>query len=102
MLLKKFQSEAYRVRKHKIRAHRKGRAATLKTSEWLYLLIVFENRCAYCGAPAETMDHVVPIGAGGGTTKTNVLPCCLACNKQKGTAVWLPALAGGSGVVVRW
>lgn len=32
---------------------------------------------------------MVSLCNGGGTTYTNVVPCCDACNQLKGTAVWL-------------
>lgn len=97
----RYRSEGDRVWKHKRRAFDKGRPSDLRTSQWLYLLVVYETRCAYCGGTADTMDHIVPLENGGGTTKTNVLPCCDACNQAKGTAVWLPAKAG-EGRVVKW
>lgn len=49
--------------------------------------------CHYCGhlfPVAElTMDHVVPIGRGGRSTKGNVVPACKACNtRKKHRLVW--------------
>ena len=40
-------------------------------------------RCAYCGARAETVDHVVPRSRGGGHTWTNCVACCARCNHRK-------------------
>jgi 5-methylcytosine-specific restriction endonuclease McrA len=53
-------------------------------------------RCQYCGrrcSPSEvTCDHVVPRSQGGGTNWTNVVACCMACNRIKGGRT--PAEAG--------
>lgn len=42
------------------------------------------NRCAYCDAPAQSLDHVVPKATGGVTVATNMVPACLGCNRDKG------------------
>jgi 5-methylcytosine-specific restriction endonuclease McrA len=39
--------------------------------------------CAYCGAPFEHADHVVPIAAGGLTCVENMAPACANCNQAK-------------------
>lgn len=97
----RYTTERSRVRYALRRAREVGRRAELGVHHWLYLLAAWNGRCAYCGRPFETLDHIVPLVSGGGTTKTNVLPCCLECNQQKGTAVWLPA-STGAGVMVKW
>jgi 5-methylcytosine-specific restriction endonuclease McrA len=40
-------------------------------------------RCAYCGAPAEVVDHVVALAHGGTETDANRVACCRACNERK-------------------
>jgi 5-methylcytosine-specific restriction endonuclease McrA len=40
-------------------------------------------RCAYCGARAETIDHVVPRSRGGGHTWENCVASCARCNHRK-------------------
>ena len=40
-------------------------------------------RCGYCGAPATTMDHVVPRCQGGSTTWLNAVAACAPCNSVK-------------------
>ncbi len=46
------------------------------------------NRCQYCGETFRTselsIDHVVPVSAGGETEWTNVVCACTECNKKKG------------------
>jgi 5-methylcytosine-specific restriction endonuclease McrA len=56
---------------------------TLTHDEWLALLAQHEERCAYCGAPYESIDHVVPLSRGGANVADNVVPACLSCNGSK-------------------
>ncbi|ODP36562.1 HNH endonuclease [Sphingomonas turrisvirgatae] len=49
--------------------------------------------CAYCGAPAETWDHVFATVknsrfSGHGHRLGNLLPCCKSCNSRKGNKAW--------------
>jgi 5-methylcytosine-specific restriction endonuclease McrA len=50
-----------------------------------------QYECQYCGCrplPSElTYDHVVPRALGGSTDWTNIVTCCLACNRRKGGKV---------------
>lgn len=39
--------------------------------------------CKYCGTPAEQLDHVLPIVAGGETVVENVVTSCGPCNRRK-------------------
>lgn len=41
------------------------------------------GRCAYCDAPATSLDHVVPRSRGGAHTWDNVVSCCRRCNHVK-------------------
>jgi 5-methylcytosine-specific restriction endonuclease McrA len=55
------------------------------------------HRCAYCGAHADTVDHIVPLSRGGERTSwLNTVACCggtaRSCNARK--ADRLPAEAG--------
>ena len=50
------------------------------------------NRCQYCEAPAESIDHVLPRSRGGQHTWDNVVACCRRCNVHKGDR--LPSEAG--------
>lgn len=39
--------------------------------------------CAYCGDPATTVDHVVPLVRGGTNWEGNLAPACRKCNGSK-------------------
>jgi 5-methylcytosine-specific restriction endonuclease McrA len=41
------------------------------------------GRCAYCGAPATSLDHVVPRSRGGPHAWDNVVASCARCNHTK-------------------
>lgn len=41
------------------------------------------DRCGYCGARAETIDHVVPRSRGGQHCWENCVACCSLCNHRK-------------------
>jgi 5-methylcytosine-specific restriction endonuclease McrA len=47
-----------------------------------------KNQCLYCGkklASEElTYDHVIPRSMGGRTEWTNIVTCCMECNRHKG------------------
>lgn len=45
----------------------------------------FNGKCAYCGKPATTYDHIVPVSKGGQTTPGNIVPACNSCNSSKKT-----------------
>lgn len=42
------------------------------------------HQCAYCGAAATTIDHVMPRSRGGADSWENLVACCLRCNNLKG------------------
>lgn len=64
----------------------RDKARKLRASAW-WRSELAGGRCHYCGHafPADklTMDHVVPVSRGGRSIKSNVVPCCAACNKSK-------------------
>ena len=41
------------------------------------------HRCAYCGAHATTIDHVLPKSRGGGMSWANLVAACARCNGTK-------------------
>jgi 5-methylcytosine-specific restriction endonuclease McrA len=42
-----------------------------------------DHQCQYCGAPADSLDHVVPRSRGGDHTWENVVAACSRCNAVK-------------------
>ena len=46
-------------------------------------LLATDPPCYYCGAPATTADHLVPISEGGSHDRTNLVPACAHCNTSK-------------------
>ena len=48
-----------------------------------------DNKCAYCGQPANSADHIHPlvtgtVSSGSITEIYNLVPCCASCNSSKG------------------
>lgn len=41
------------------------------------------HRCVYCGRPAATVDHVLPVSRGGPSSWDNVVAACAPCNGAK-------------------
>lgn len=55
-----------------------------------------DNVCQYCGCSChgrnKTIDHILPVSRGGGTSYLNCVTACLECNQKKGSKT--PAEAG--------
>jgi 5-methylcytosine-specific restriction endonuclease McrA len=47
---------------------------------------VIGRDCVICGDPAQELDHIRPIAAGGTDRASNLQPLCRACNRTKGAA----------------
>jgi 5-methylcytosine-specific restriction endonuclease McrA len=65
-------------------------ARALRASQWWKRRIA-TGVCYYCrrvvGHRALTMDHIVPLGRGGRSTRGNVVPACKDCNTRKKSLV---------------
>lgn len=73
-----------RVYQNVQKARNAGLPATLTVEEWIDTIDLFNGLCAYCRDNTfEVLDHMVPIYAGGGTTKQNCVPACITCNAYK-------------------
>lgn len=48
------------------------------------LLLATHPLCVFCGAPADTADHIVPKSLGGNDAIDNLRPLCLRCNSLLG------------------
>jgi 5-methylcytosine-specific restriction endonuclease McrA len=69
---------------HRRRVAFRGGISDLTDHDWAESLAAFGGCCAYCGAAGfMTVDHVVPISAGGHHTRLNVVPACKSCNSSK-------------------
>jgi 5-methylcytosine-specific restriction endonuclease McrA/predicted nucleic acid-binding Zn ribbon protein len=64
---------------------RRANGGRITSAEWEARLAEYDGRCAYCGEPGSTMDHVVPLIRGGPHTIENVVPACSRCNSSKGS-----------------
>jgi 5-methylcytosine-specific restriction endonuclease McrA len=53
--------------------------------------------CAYCGAAADTLDHVRARARGGETRTANLVAACAPCNRAKASADWLAWFRAQSG-----
>lgn len=53
------------------------------------------GQCAYCPAPAQAIDHVVPLSRGGRHEPGNAVAACMACNSSKGAKL-LTEWSGGA------
>lgn len=48
-----------------------------------YMAILLGDRCSYCGAPASSIDHIVPVSSGGTNAWDNLTAACKSCNSKK-------------------
>lgn len=69
---------------HKRRAAKLAGGGQHTPEQWARLRDWFGARCLCCGATDRlTMDHVVPLIAGGTNTIENLQPLCHSCNSRK-------------------
>jgi 5-methylcytosine-specific restriction protein A len=68
----------------------RAKAKELRQSQW-WKQKLSKGICHYCEnkfAHSElTMDHIVPVGRGGTSTKGNVVPSCKECNTEKSSRI---------------
>ena len=68
----------------------RAKARELRASPWWKRRLA-DGVCYYCrrrvGPRNLTMDHVVPMGRGGRSTRGNVVPACKDCNSKKQSMV---------------
>lgn len=73
------------VSEESIRRERE-KARELRKQNWWKNKIA-QGRCHYCGEQFSpkglTLDHIVPVGRGGRSTKGNCVPACKECNSRK-------------------
>lgn len=70
---------------HRRRARQAALPDTLTENQWKDILVYFDYRCAYClkKLNSPTLDHVIAMARGGGTTEENSVPACGSCNSSK-------------------
>lgn len=69
-----------------VRQQREHAAPGLNSHRRSILLAKWKRQgrtCAYCPAPADTIDHVVPLVRGGTNYEGNLVPACRKCNGSK-------------------
>ena len=82
-----------KVRAQKFR-RRQRECLPLDPEASAYLDVIAGDPCAYCGAEATTVDHVIPLERGGSNEWDNLTPACGSCNPSKGTKPFLTWMAG--------
>ena len=45
----------------------------------------WNHKCAYCGADATSLDHIIPKYKSGCSGRHNLVPACRRCNANKGS-----------------
>lgn len=43
----------------------------------------WDHKCAYCGNPATSLDHIIPRFKSGSSNRNNLIPACQRCNSNK-------------------
>lgn len=80
------QKDILRVEKR--RAKKNNAIGEYSLEEWNELCRSYGYKCACCRKERKlTVDHIVPISAGGSNFINNIQPLCLSCNDTKGTKI---------------
>lgn len=70
-------------------AHRRG-----YTRQWRRKARrLYDQPCHWCGAPADTADHLTPKAKGGTDHPDNLVPACRSCNSSRRDRGGTPATA---------
>lgn len=77
--------------------HVQFRSAESRFPSYRQIRIRDGRRCAYCGGPGDTVDHVVPRSRGGSGHWDNLVCACRVCNNRKADRTPLEA-----GMRLRW
>ena len=82
---RKLHPEIYRVAASKRRHKKANIECTLTAKEWLEILQLFNNCCAYClrSSVELTIDHMYPFVKHGNGNAENCIPSCMECNSSK-------------------
>jgi len=74
---------------HHICSHQLVNKRSAKRNFRRSILEAWDHRCAYCGAPGDTLDHVRPRSKGGETKRSNLICCCALHNSNKSSENWV-------------
>lgn len=81
---KNVRAESVMLGSHRASAKKANLPHDLTLAEWLNAKKHFNGKCAYCQqGNIEVVEHFIPVTLGGGTTATNIVPACKACNISK-------------------
>lgn len=65
------------------RARKQAAQVAGPVSMRVYRDVVESGDCVYCGAEADTVDHIQPLARGGHEAEYNLVPACDYCNSSK-------------------
>jgi 5-methylcytosine-specific restriction endonuclease McrA len=68
----------------RLKKQRKRAAGRLTAADWELVIATYGGACLSCAKPEVTIDHIVPVSAGGRNEIDNVQPLCGFCNGSKG------------------
>jgi len=82
---KKQHPDIVKNSRRKRRAKMKGAGGRgITATDWQIIITKYGNKCLACGSIENiTMDHVIPLAAGGTHDPDNVQPLCKSCNSKK-------------------
>jgi len=80
---KHLEREAIRVKVYN--HNKKSNGGKFTAEEWQMLCEYYGNKCLCCGLEETTVDHIVPVKFGGGSSIDNLQPLCKSCNSSKQT-----------------
>ena len=46
----------------------------------------WNDKCAYCGEEATSLDHIIPRFKSGSSNRNNLIPACRRCNTSKASS----------------
>jgi 5-methylcytosine-specific restriction endonuclease McrA len=81
-----------RAAKRRRRALSAGRSVEQMRDTEAYVEVLGADVCAYCGGPAESVDHIDALTSGGDHVWENMTAACRSCNSKKRTASLLTFL----------
>jgi len=92
--------EKEREHKNNRRARKQNAEGYASAEQIIARCQLYGQLCYLCGNPAEAVDHVIPLSAGGSNWPSNLRPICKRCNSVKG-AKWpyvFPSTTRGVGL----